>query len=277
MSDVPDDTTAQPAEGQGSDTSQTAPLAQPVGQGGGPWASDLESRFSDPAVREAVDGFLRETVQPYVTQLEQTRPAEAVQLWEQLNENPGETFLGITEELFGAEAAESVRDALLGQFGEGDEPAGDDPAAAGVDIAAGADQKLDPRVERAVSFVEQQENQRLWDSGIAGLRQKAAAEGEGVQVHEELIAPFVAAAGDFDTAYAGYKKWYSQFRQQFGEAPAPEPAPGEDSTPPPVLGSDTTATSTPPTEKKYSTFDDALDDFFDNDMKKSAPTPVGST
>jgi hypothetical protein len=62
-----------------------------------------------------VDQFLRETVQPHVTRVEQSRTPEAEELYNALNENPAEAFMAITTELWGEDAAETVRQALTAQ------------------------------------------------------------------------------------------------------------------------------------------------------------------
>ena len=67
-------TEAQPTEAK-AETVDTTEVQEPTqatqGQGSGPWANDLSSTFEDESIRTQVDSFLREKVQPYVTQLEQ--------------------------------------------------------------------------------------------------------------------------------------------------------------------------------------------------------------
>src|SRR3954471_5592732 len=61
----------------------------------GPWADELQTRFTDADQRAQVDAFLRESAQPHVTRVEQERaglrPAE--QLWNDLTgEESGAAF-----------------------------------------------------------------------------------------------------------------------------------------------------------------------------------------
>jgi predicted RNA-binding Zn ribbon-like protein len=90
----------------------------------GPWANDLTSHFEDPSERARVDAFLRETVQPHVTRIEQERaqlkPAE--QLYADLVENPADTYVALTEELFGEDATKAIQDQLTALFGQEDPP-----------------------------------------------------------------------------------------------------------------------------------------------------------
>lgn len=259
---------AQPVEGQDQSV-----VTSPTNSG--PWANDLETRFADPEVRQTVDAFLREQVQPYVTRLEQGRNDEAERLYDELQSRPGDTYMAITEELFGAEVSQKVTDLLLTSFGEPDDstdapvtpavPATDEPAAA----------PLNPRVEAMLKAFEDNESKQAYDAELARLKAKATADNTQ-PVIDELIAPFIVATnGDFDRAYQGYAKHYDQFRQQFGGAPAATTEVVVD-TPPAVLGSDSAQQTTPPVQAKFTSLDDAMDSYFD-EQKVSPPAPVGST
>lgn len=273
---------AQPVEGQ-DQTAQTDDVQAGASQaqGGAPWDSALSSRFEDEGVRQAVSEFLREDVQPYVTRLEQNRNEEAERLYAELNDRPGDTYLAITEELFGGDAAQAVQDALLGSFGvddtqvfDGDDTDDDEPGDG--DDETKQTPSLDPRLERMVQAFEQTEQQKAYASELA--RVKAVAEKDGVKVVDELISPFVVAAdGDLATAYQGYKKFVGEWKQAFGEAPSAADVEAAAPPPeaPPALGSDATGTTTPPVTQKYQNLDDALDAFFD-ETKNMPPAPVGS-
>lgn len=261
----------------GQDPSVTdAAVAQPdPGQGAGPWADQLASTFEDQQVREQVDAFLRGNVQPYVTQLEQSRNPDADALYQALNDSPGETFLAISSELWGDDAAEAIREALVAQSGDETPPPAETPPAADTQQNAAAPAPpaagLDPRVERVVTSFEETERQRQYTDALAAFKQDGHSD-----VVDELFAPFVATAGgDFDTAYAGYTKWLADFKSTAGvpadnvETPAVPEAPQ-------VLGSDSQATTAPPVTKQYGSLDEAIDDFM-SENRSSAPTPVGST
>src|SRR5436190_4659206 len=68
-----------------------------------PWSSDLQERISDADVRAQVDQYVRDTVQPYVTQLEQGSAEDrfARKLWNDFTENPADTYIAVTREMFG--------------------------------------------------------------------------------------------------------------------------------------------------------------------------------
>lgn len=223
----------------------------------GPWADQIRTRFTDPETQAAVDGFLREQVQPYVTKLEQsTRDIEdAKRLYDDLSSNPGETFLAITEELFGEEASAKVIEALR-------TGAAAEDAEGNVEPTPGA--QLDPETREVLEYAKQRKQQEEYDAALAQFKSK------GHEIIDHLFHPFVAAAeGDFEVAYEGYKQFVDDARKQFGEAPAPT------SEAPPVIASDTGTPPAVPTEKKYASIDDAIDDFF-TEQKAQAPPVVGS-
>lgn len=249
------------------DTTEVQEQAQPAaqGQGSGPWTNDLASTFEDEGIRTQVDTFLRDKVQPYVTQLEQrSKPSPedelGIQLYNDLREDPSSTYLAITEELFGEDGALAIQRALAESFGVEleDEPASAQPSG-----------DLDPRVARAVEHIERQEAREAYDSALTELK------GQDPELDEELFHPFVVAAdGDIQTAYRGYKQWSDRVKSTY--APAEEGAELDVSAAaPPVIGSDVQAPTAPPVQKTYESFDDAMDDFL-ADVRGGAPPVVGS-
>jgi hypothetical protein len=209
-----------------------------------------------------VDTFLRETVQPHVTKVEQERAAlnAAEQLWNDLSgSESGAAYLAITEELFGADAATQVEKQLAEIFTpQEDTPVTTDP------------NTLDPRVAKAVEIVEANELRTAYN---AELDRVAVAHPE---IHKDLFHPFVSiAGGDFDKAYEGYNEWTAQWAAAHG-GQAPEPPP-EGEVAPQVIGSDTQTGTAPPLETKYNSVDEAMDAFFDEQKTASAPSPVGTT
>lgn len=264
---------AQAPEAPKTDEVSTTPVQEPVtvevtdaaqGQGSGPWTGDLESVFTDEGIRTQVDAFLREKVQPYVTQLEQrSKPSQedeiALALYSDLREDPGSTYLAITEELFGPEAAESIQEALQSAYGiEDQEP---EPQT--------TDTPLDPRVARVIESFEAREAREAYDAALTQV--KTQAQTEQVNLNDELFHPFVVSAeGDMQAAYDAYKAWYGQAASVFNPQTETQEAPQA----PPVIGSDTQAPAAPPTQPSYSSLDDALDDFFAE--QKAAPPVVGS-
>lgn len=251
----------------------TEPTAQ--GQASGPWTKDLEGIFTDEDVRSQVDTFLRDKVQPYVTQLEQrSKPSEdveaATELYHDLREDPGSTYLAITEELFGPDAAATIQQSLLGV--NADNPQDD------LEYVSGDfddDQTLPPRVARAVEAIEQREAAEQYD------KQMSAVQTKDPEVDADLFHPFVVSAqGDFDAAYQGYRQWLDSAKSKLGvsgdqQVDAQAVADAVTQGAPPVLGSDSQAPTAPPTQKNYTSIDDALEDFF-AEQRGTAPPVVGS-
>ena len=257
------DTEAQAPEAQDPVTN-TAPAVQPTqpSQGAGPWASDLAELFPDENTRTQVDGFLRTKVQPHVTQLEQkSKDLElAGQLYSDLQDSPAETYLAITEEIFGPQAAEAIRDQLVSIYGEDEQ--NDEP-----DYEAQGQSQLPPEVEELLAERKAQKEREEYE------QEMEAAVGRHPDIVPELFHPFVVAAqSDFELAYAGYARWLEQAKAQFGAQPEvqePDPAPN-------VIGSDATGTTVPPTQKEYQSMDEALSDFFAEQRANKAPQVVGS-
>ena len=231
---------------------------QDTSQGGGPWMKELEARFSDPAQRTEFDGFLREHVQPYVTRLEQSQNPDASQLYEDLTSNPGATYLELTEELFGEDAAQAVIDALQG---DGQIEESDDDYEESDEFS---EAPQDPRVE---AMLNDWESTRLSDAYDSEMERITSANPD---VEPDLFHPFVAGAdGDFDVALEGYNVWSTQFAERFGRLPSESDIPDA----PQVMGEEGSV-STPPVQKDYKSIDDAIEDFMAE--KRTAPNTVGS-
>lgn len=263
----------QPTTGQ-DQTPDIAPEVQvpeaPVAQGsGGPWQSDLDATFQDPSVKAQVDEFLRSTVQPHVTKLEQSQAETKIasELYSDLQERPGETFLAITSELFGDDLAEKVRSTVVGYYDQDEET--DDES-----VTEEPTGKLDPRVE---ALLQERDEAKRMEAYTKELDQLVEATKDAeVPVVAKWFHPFVAAAdGDFQAAYAGYKEWYGEVKQSFVPSNETE-GQTETDTPPATLGGEVRAPVTPPTEKKYTSIDEALDDFIAEVKSGTAPTTVGS-
>lgn len=256
------DTQEQATEAQDQHV-QTAPAVQPSGQGAGPWANDLAELFPDESVRTQVDGFLREKIQPHVTQLEQRgKDLElAGQLYSELQSNPAETYLAITEDIFGPQAAEAVRDQLVQLYGQDEDEQDDADEPVQGQLPPEVQELLDERKEQKQAA----EYKAQMDSAVEKYKESDNP------VVPELFHPFVLAAqGDFDLAYQGYVQWLGQAKAQFAAQPEAEADP-----PPNTLASDTAGSTEPPTTKKYTSIDEALTDFF-AEQRAAAPPVVGS-
>lgn len=255
----------QPEQGQDPQEPTTAAPAAPAPAvptpaGDGPWAQDLATRFPDPAQRATVDEFLRSTVQPYTTQLEQRAQANerATKLWGDLETAPLDTYVAVTNEMFGEDAANALLATLQEQMNE---------AEAGTPEATEPVVSADPRLADALEWVENQRNQAYYDGEINRL--KTTPDYSDVKV--DYIHPFVAAAGgDFDQAVVLYREFVQQFGQEPTTAAAVEAAPQ-------ALGSDTQAAqaSSTPVEQKKQTIGEAIEEFVRETRPNAAP-PVGS-
>lgn len=235
---------------------ETAPAPSP-----GPWDADLQAAFEDEGTRAAVDAFLREKVQPRVTQLEQATAANrnAERLWNDFSENPIATYVAITNEILGEELGQEVVKILESQS---EDPQGE------VEEAIGTSD-LPPEVQELVDEHKRNRAREAYDQRLA----QAQADHPDVNIKPELIAPFVAAAdGDFDAAVASYKSWLEDSRKELvGHVDEP---PAEIA--PPTISGDTHAApgAAPPQEEHYESLDDALDAFFAE--QKTAPPAVGN-
>lgn len=256
-----DPTTAAPAASSTAPTpvAPAPPAAAPVSSDS-PWSKDLATTFTDEAQRAQVDQFLRETVQPYVTQQEQkaSEAGDAIKLWNDFGESPLDTYAAVTKELFGDEIAGQLLGTLQAQIAE-------NPTQAPAPQAPDAGQ-LDPRLAAAVEYVENQQANQFYEGEISRITT------DHPEVDSDLFHPFVAAAeGDFDEAYRLYTEFLSGYAERHGGEQAPA------DPPPQVSGSDTTTAqpSNTPVEPKQQTIGEAIEEFVTEQHTAPAP-PVGT-
>jgi hypothetical protein len=261
MAEDNDDAAVEPStdEPAAPDTPPTKEPASPKT----PWSDDIARTFTDPELQQQVDGFLRETVQPYVTQLEQkSQPSrDAERLWNDFSQDPNNTFHAVAVELYGQEAADKLTAAISGE--EDPEVTSDTPA----DDFKVDEDELPDNVREAVEFVQSERQQREWDAAFKDI----AFDDEGNQIiDEELFYPFVTAAdGDIDQAKDAYLAWQDSAKEKFG---INVPNPDDVDTPPKTLDPNGGgATTAPPQQKEYKDIDEAIDDFF---AEQSAPPTV---
>ena len=260
---------------EGPAPQEPAPPASDSQSSGSPWSSDLETRFEDEAIRSQVDEFLRETVQPHVTKIEQDSATnrDANRLWNDFAEEPIETYVAVTKEIFGDELASRIT-AAIDPSNEDTDP---DPAEetyewdTDPDPDDGSDDELDPRVAKAVDIVESQQREKAWKDALESVEADFKEDNPDLEFDEELFTPFVVATeGDFDTAVEAYKSFIGNAKEKFGIKVPGEEEVAED-PPPPVLDSDGRRPSTPPQKENYESLDDAMDAFF---AEQKAPPPV---
>lgn len=227
--------------------------------GDSPWSADLAQRFADEAQRAEVDAFLRETVQPYVTQREQSAKP-AMELYEDLQANPGATYLELTTDLFGDDAAKAITAYLEQEYGEGDQPntAPAQASAAQPNVPEG--EITDPRIKEMLNDWEEQRNEKLYASELSRLQ----TANPNVPIKDDLFRPFVVAEeGDMERAFLSYQGFITSARAELFKDTGTEGAP----TAPPALGSGNQSAGTPPpTEKHYESVGEAIEDWA-NEMK----------
>lgn len=254
---------------EGGDGTQT-----PTPDNASPWQKDISERFTDPEVAAAVDGFLREKVQPYVTQVEQRTAGneKAAELYKDLHEDPEGTWYALTSEIFGEESATK----LVDTYNQTLEATGD-PAAAEEAAQEVAEQKTDALSPEDRAALDAIKNDRLEKEYHTAVDQFIEAQPEGSKPVKELFHPhIVAAEGDLDAALASYQHAAEKLREQYGITP--EQVAAQQQEPPPTIGSEqqSAAASTTPQQKDYNgNLNAAIDDMFD-DLKSGAPPTVGS-
>lgn len=257
-------------------------------EGKSPWEDDVAAAFEDEDIAQKVSAFLGEKVQPYVTKVEQEAAPnrDAANLYTAFAEQPVETSIQTTRELYGDEIADKFA-ALLSGGDTAEEAATKVQAQTAVDVtdqtAATSKQiefdQLPPEVKE--QFAQQSaKNQREayqaeLDKTIEAHKAELTPEGaEGPQFDKELFHPFVVASqGDFEKAFTAYQNFQNQAKEKWG-IQVPDTGDGK-TTPPPVMNSTTKASGTkPPQEVKYESLDEAMDAFFEE--ANQAPPTVGS-
>lgn len=240
-----------------------------------PWAANIRATFTDPAMQDAVDDFLATTVQPHVTKLEQQTAGltEAKALYDDLQSDPTSTYVALTQELFGDDAAEAVVAALQ----PGDEKPAETPENDGSQL------NLDDETREVLDELKAKRRQKEYDNAIEQFRLGEATDPEQAQrgdIVPKLFHPFVAGSGgDLEAAYGAYKQWLSESKQTFGDQSQtgdlnPDEVP--DLPPPNTLGKgDAGATTAPPVQPQYRSIGDAIDDVW-SDLAVGAPPVVGS-
>lgn len=258
------DATGQDPAAQPAPTPAAATPPAPVGDG--PWAQDLALLFEDESTRTRVDQFLRTKIQPHTTKLEQDLAAQrdAVELWSQLTDAPADAYADITQQLLG-DAAGPVLE-YIKQLQEQPAAPEQQPGEAPVD----------PRIAEVLQDYENRKAETYYDQEFA--RVLAAAPdltdtNPDVQEAKQRLYHMCVnqEGGDFDKALALYRATAAPFG-------APAPAAVPDPAAPPAIGSDAGGAnpSAAPTEKKYGSLDEAINDFMaEQRAAKQAPPVMG--
>lgn len=250
-----------------------------------PWQDDLAAAFEDEGTRTAVDEFLRGKVQPYVTQLEQkTAPnRDADRLYSNFQEDPQGTYIAVTRELFGPEAAQRAIDAI----NRGEDP---EEAVAEQQAEAGNEtpefqvdyDELPPEVREAVEAVNEQRQEAAFERELARVKE----DNPEVEFDDELFYPFISAAeGDLDLAAVNYAAWLEKAADKFSpevpdeistEAAEAEAERQQEETPPQTLSTKQggSAGAAPPQQAQGQTLDEAITEWLAEERAKGGDAPV---
>jgi hypothetical protein len=269
-----------------ADTTETTDTSQEQEQSNGaPWDADLAAVFEDEEQRQAVGEFLASKVQPYVTQLEQnSRPnRDATRLWEGFAEEPVNTYIQVSRELYGDDVADKVAAILQGGSPqEQTEPSDTQTTTEEGDVTPPETEAkgisfddLPVEVREAISRQQAEEQRKAYYAEIERVTAEHADdlpkdEAGKPKLNVDLFHPFVVASdGDFDRAFEAYNEFYDTAKKEFGiQVPDSEQV----DTPPTTIDSQTRdASATPPQKVEYESLDQAIDAFID---EQNAPPPT---
>lgn len=231
----------------------------PPTNGETPWSKDLEAAFEDAQTRGQVDAFLRENVQPYVTQIEQATQVnrDAERLWNDFTSEPVDTFRAVATELFGEDVAGKLSDVITNPDDTEEDTVTEEPEFK-ID-----DDELPEHVREAVEYVQNERQQREWDAELSRLREANS----DINIIEDLFYPFVSAAdGDTEEAVKAYREFATKAKETF-DIPDDIKLSNE---PPPVVGDGKDGSGTAPPVKEKMTLDEAMDEFL-AEQRGSAP------
>lgn len=251
----------------GAQDPANAVAAQPVA-GQAPWTADLAARFADEDTRAAVDAFLRDTVQPHVTRLEQSaKPGQQAQeLYDAFLADPQRTLLEVAEEVYDEDVAKAIAATVDSNF----ELDTTEPVAQVQPPAEHA--TLDPRIERLLQREQEQEERAAFLSEF----ERVSAANPDLNLDFDLFVPFVSKAGDFDQAVDQYKAWEDNARARF--TPADPNAAVAPSAPTTLGSAEAAGTTVPPVQESYETVGDAIEAFAaelrDTGQSVAPPTPA---
>lgn len=198
-----------------------------------------------------------------MTNVEQSSK-DARDLYDAFNSEPDKTFTEVATELYGPEAAKAI--AEFTESLEGAPP--EAPTAA-------QPQTYPPEVQELIDWQKEQKDQRAFEDSFA--RVKAIPGNEDID--RELFVPFVAQNGDFEKAAEAYHSHAKALAAKLGTGTEEVPAPTEAAAPPTVGSGEAAGTTTPPTQPRNETLDEALNGFFDDLEAQGveAAPPVPST
>lgn len=239
----------------GGEPAPVAPPAPTPPANDAPWSADLAGLGLDDTARAAVDGYLRQTWQPRMTQYEQQvrELAPAQELWKDFHEDPDGTFIAVGSQLFGEDKVDALQALLAEQ------------QAAAAESDAEPTGQLDPRLQALLDEREAVAHREAYENAISQVK---AVKPDLV---EEWFHPFVVAAeGHMDDAVARYDAWLGSVQSKLGAAP---PAPAD--APATLGGGSPDGPAAPPVAETYGSLDDALDATL-AEMRRGTVAPVGT-
>jgi hypothetical protein len=212
-----------------------------------PWSADLEAYITDPAAREQADRYMREKVQPRITQLEDS-PAQ--RLYKDLTDQSKQdvTVAAVVSQIYGEEYAEKFID-LFGEEGEGLEEG--QTIEEGVEEAAAAPDPNAEWVAQKRAEEEQAKAEQEYDTFIDSVI--AEEEFKLTEVDKPLLAPFMATSETVGEAVSKYHAYVASFAQAHNMTPAEAAAAAD---PPPALNGPGAAAATPPLEQPPGKWED---------------------
>lgn len=262
------------------------PTPAPAAPAPGPWADFLGTLPEE--ARPIADAYMRETVQPRITQLEQAAlPDGQRQFWDDFAEDQDAAVKNLLAEVYGEEGTPFFDTAV--EFARGnytpdpdaDPPAGDPPETPELELEVdeeGRPLAYDPRVTEA-------EDDRAYGELLGQLQKDnptLISKDWDAETVDEVLSPYLyAAEGDAEKAIAAY----SRARELVGApafenpdvvaqlTPEQQAALAAESNPPSTLDGGTSPAV--PTDKVYSGkngLSDAIQDFLDEN--RAAPPTV---
>lgn len=232
------------------------PTAPPAPPADAPWSADLRAYLGDnDEALAAADRYMREKVQPRITQLEQT-DAPAQRLYKDLTD-PAKvdlTVAAVVQQVYGEEVAEK----FVALFGDGEELTPEATAAA-VQTAQETTTEVDPEEQARQEWIDEQRAREQREADDREYNEQldaiiATPEFNLQPRDRDLLTPFMASSDTVGEAVSKYHAYVATFQQAHGITPAEANA-GQPPAPP-TLGSEGAPAATPPVAEKYERWED---------------------
>lgn len=256
------------------DPTVTAPVVPTPAPSAGPWDQSLSTRFTDESVRGQVAAYLREEIQPYTTRLEQQAHTneQALNLWNNFESDPINTYVQITHELLGEENANWLLEQMQQRVATQEEQQPEQTQEVQQPMA------LSPEDQQVLAWARSQQQASVYNEELARVMAQPEnqdlvdAKGKDGSSAFEHIAPFVhSAGGDFDRATAMLRS----FVQQWGVPSAAPVTPEEPA--PNALGSDSTAqTGATETVQPNLSLNESIDEWMREQRELRNAPPMGA-